>query len=106
MPKLSKSDQQARVSQNEARRRKEVALARLREMEADQRAGRLIASEDVKDAWVKILTATKTGILRLPDKLTSVLAATSDVREARALLMNECESVLKELHDELRYTDR
>jgi len=37
MPKISKSDEGAKISQNEARRRKEVALARLREMETDER---------------------------------------------------------------------
>ena len=39
MPKLTKADKQAKISANEARRRKEVALARLREMEADEKAG-------------------------------------------------------------------
>ena len=37
MPKLSKADQVVRVFQNEARRRKEVALARIREVEADEK---------------------------------------------------------------------
>lgn len=34
MPKLSKADRAAKVSQNEARRRKELALVEIREMEA------------------------------------------------------------------------
>jgi hypothetical protein len=45
MPNLSKADQAAKVSQNEARRRKEVALAEIREMERDERAGRLLPAD-------------------------------------------------------------
>jgi hypothetical protein len=101
MPRLSKSDQRAKVSQNEARRRKEVALARLREMEADEKAGKLISADQVKDTWAKILGAVKTAVLRMPDKLAPQLAAVSDVREARAALLVECEAVLKGLHDQV-----
>jgi hypothetical protein len=67
MPKLSKRDQHAKVSQNEARRRKEVALARLREMEADERAAKLIRADLGADNWVKIVAAIKAVLLRMPD---------------------------------------
>lgn len=101
MPKLSRADKQAKVSANEARRRKEVALARLREMEADEKAGKLVAAERVKDAWAKIVGSIKTAVLRMPDKLAPQLAAVSDAREARAILLAECEAVLKGLHEEI-----
>lgn len=106
MPTLSKADQRHRVSQNDARRRKEVALARLREMEADEKAKKLVPADAVKDAWVKILTAVKKGVLRLPDKLAAQLAATSDPKEARAILLSECEAVLKDAHEEILTTAR
>lgn len=106
MSKLSKADQHAKISATEARRRKEVALARLREMEADEKAGKLIPANQVKDAWVKILSAVKTGVLRMPDKLAPQVAAVSDAREARAILLAECEAVLKSLYDEIEYTAR
>jgi len=106
MPTLSRKDKRAKVSQNEARRRKEVALARIREMEADERAGKLIQAEAVRDAWVKILSAVKAAVLRLPDKLAPTLAAVSDAREARAILAAECEAILKALHEEIAYTSR
>lgn len=48
MPKLSKADKRRKVSANEARRRKEVALARLRMMEADERVSVVRAA--LKDA--------------------------------------------------------
>ncbi len=106
MPKLSRAYQARKVSANEARRRKEVALARLREMEADEKAGKLIATDRVKDAWVKILSAVKTAVLRMPDKLAPQMATISDACEARAALLAECEAVLKGLHDEIEYTAR
>jgi len=57
MPKLSDSDKRAKVSQNEARRRKELALAEIREMEA--KAGRMIAVAEVDAAWSDIRTKIK-----------------------------------------------
>ena len=89
MPRLSKADQRAKISATEARRRKEVAPARLREMEADEKAGRLIRADVVKDTWVKILAAVKAGVLRLPDKLAPQVAAAMDAQEARAILLSE-----------------
>ena len=106
MPNLSRADRQAKTSTNEARRRKEVALARLREMESDEKAGKLISADRVKNVWVKVLATVKAGVLRMPDKLAPQMAAVSDAREARAALLVECEAVLKGLHDEITYTAR
>ena len=57
IPRLSLADQRRKVSTNEAPRRKKAALARLREMGADEKAGKLTAAERVKDTWAKILSA-------------------------------------------------
>jgi hypothetical protein len=40
----------------------------------------------------------------MPDKLAPQMAATADAREARTILLTECEAILKELHDELLHT--
>lgn len=101
MPKLSKKDQRGRVTITESRRRKEQALARLREMEADEKAGKLIDAEGVKDAWTKITGAIKAAVLRMPDKLARQLAAAADAREVRVLLAAECETILRGLSDEI-----
>jgi hypothetical protein len=103
MPKLSKSDQAAKVSATEARRRKEFALARLRELELAQKAGLLLPASDVRDRWVNILTAIKTAVLRMPDKLAPQMAAAADVREAHTILAAECETILRELSDDIAY---
>lgn len=103
MPKLSKADQAAKISATEARRRKEVALARLREMEVAQKAGLLLSASDVRDRWVTILAAVKTAVLRMPDKLAPQMAAAADVREAHTILAGECEAILRELSDDIAY---
>ncbi len=103
MPKLSKADQAAKISETEARRRKEVALAELRELELRQRKGELLAASDVRDKWVTILTAVKTAVLRMPDKLAPQMAAAADVREAHAILVAECEALLRGLSDDIAY---
>ena len=48
MPKLSKADKRASISANEGRRRKELALAEIREMDAAKKAGRMIAVAEVE----------------------------------------------------------
>jgi hypothetical protein len=97
MPKLSKADQQAKVSTTEARRRKEVALARLREMEAAQRAGVLLFAADVRKVWAERLGALKDRILILPDRLAARLANRPEV-EVRAILRDELEECLRGIH--------
>ena len=97
MPKLSIADHRARVSQNEARRRKEVALAEIREAEAGEKAGRLLAADQVNAAWADTRTKIKGAVLRLPVKCATKMAAVSDPREVRAVLQAECESILREL---------
>jgi len=97
MPKLSKADQQAKVSTTEARRRKEVALARLREMEAAQRAGVLLFAADVRKVWAERLGALKDRVLILPDRLAARLANRPEA-EVRAILRDELEECLRGIH--------
>ncbi|WP_321470113.1 hypothetical protein [uncultured Paludibaculum sp.] len=101
MPKLSISDKTAKVSQNEARRRKEVALAELREMERDVKKGKLIDAEKVRDTWASVAGKLRDAVLRIPDKCAPVVITAADAAEARAILQTECEGILRALHDEL-----
>ncbi|MCX6626157.1 MAG: hypothetical protein NTW28_00820, partial [Candidatus Solibacter sp.] len=89
MPNLSQSDQRAKVSQNEAWRRKELALAEIREMEAAERAGRMIAAAEVNAAWEDIRAKIKRAVLRIPANCAAKVAAISDPREVRAVLASE-----------------
>ena len=97
MPKLSKADLAAKVSATEARRRKEVALAELREMEAAQRAGALLLAVDVRKTWAAGLAALRDRILTLPDRLAARLAHRQEA-EVRAVLRDELEGCLRGIH--------
>ena len=97
MPKLSKADQAAKISTTEARRRKEVALAELREMEAAQRAGELLPAAGVRQTWAAGLAALKDRILILPDRLAARLAHRPE-SEVRAILRDELEECLRGIH--------
>lgn len=81
--------------------RKNFALARRRELELAQLEGILVPAAEVKAAWVLVLATVKTGVLRIPDRASQQAAASSDIREVRAVLERECEAVLKGIHDEL-----
>jgi hypothetical protein len=65
VPNLSKADRAAQVSANEARRRKEVALARLREMEVAEKARMLLPADEVRTAWVQVGGKIKDAVLRI-----------------------------------------
>jgi hypothetical protein len=97
MPKLSKADQAAKVSTTEARRRKEVALAELRELEVRQRRGELLEAAEVQKQWAAGLASLRDRLLSLPDRLGAVLAGRDEV-EARAILRDALEEALRGIH--------
>ncbi len=99
MPRLSKADQRAKISQNEARRRKEVALAEIREMERDQKRGALLPTAEVRKVWADKLGALKDRVLMLPDRLGARLARRSEA-DVRAILRDELEECLRGIHGE------
>ncbi len=101
MPHLSKADREAKISATEARRRKEVALARLRELELAERAKLLLPSNEVRSVWVVVAGKLRDAVLGIPDKLAPAVAAAADAREVRNILMQECEAILRTLHDDL-----
>lgn len=106
MPHLTKAEKQGRVTITEANRRKALALAELREMERDERRGALLPAECVRDKWVTICASIRAGVLRLPDKLAPQVIAAGDLREAHALILAECEAILRGLQDEIEYHAR
>ncbi len=97
MPRLSKADKQAKISQNEARRRKELALAEIREMERDEKRGALLPAAEVRKVWADRLGALKDRVLMLPDRLAARLANRPEV-EVRGVLRDELEECLRGIH--------
>lgn len=97
MPKLSKADQHAKISATEARRRKELALAEIREMERDQKRGSLLPAAEVRKVWAERLGALKDRVLMLPDRLSARLANRPET-EVRGVLRDELEECLRGIH--------
>jgi hypothetical protein len=94
MPTLSKANQRARESQNEARRRKEVALADMREMEAEELRKTLLPASDVRRVWGERLSALKDRFLALPDRLGARLVGQPEP-DIRKILRTEIEECLR-----------
>lgn len=91
-----------RISTEEARRRKEIALAKLRELELAEKEGRLIDKQRVQDAWVKVCNVIRAGVMRIPDRMAQSILAARDPREARQMLAVECEAALRAISEEIR----
>lgn len=95
MPKRSKADQAAKISADEARRRKEVALAGLREFELAERQGQLLRLADVEQTWAATAAMLRDAVLRIPDMAAPQLVGVRDATEARAILAEACDQVLR-----------
>ena len=102
MPRLSKAEQRVSVSANAVRLRKETALAEVRELEAAERAGRVIPADRVIQTWAAILGAVKAAVLGIPDRCALAVSSAKDPRAARAVLATECEAILRNLSDDVR----
>jgi hypothetical protein len=101
MPKLSKADERTKISANEARRRKEVALAELRELERDRVKGKLLPAADVEKVWSENLACIRDRMLMLPDRLAARLAG-RDESFIRQQMRTEIEEALRNAHAQAR----
>lgn len=90
-------------SMEQARRRKEIALADLREMEARKRRGELIEADATRKQWAAGLAAIRDRLLALPDRLGARLAQRDEVA-VRAVLREELEQALRAIHDDAHRT--
>jgi hypothetical protein len=96
MPHHSKADRAADVSANEARRRKEVALAALREIELAHRRGELIEAADAVREWSAACAMLRTRLLSIPDRVAASLAGKEEP-EIRESLRSEITDALTAL---------
>lgn len=76
---------------------KENALANIRAMEDLQKAGKLIAIEDVKELWLKISTAVKTRLLSIPAGASQELARCKDEKKVSQILEHHIRNALTEI---------
>lgn len=84
----------------DARTRRETAQADIAEFTRDQTAGRLVEVAAVRRAWTVLLQRVKSGLLAIPSRTASTLAAIDDEVEVRNRLDAEIRAVLRELTDD------
>ena len=94
MPHYTKAEKEAKVSLTEARRRKEVALAASRQVEAQLLMGSVIRKDEAIRVWSELLGRLRERILQIPDRVASQAAAMSGEAEIRTLLRDEFQQAL------------
>ena len=85
------------IGLDEARRRRQAALASLAEIELAEKRRDCISIAAAREAWSGLVANFRTGMLAIPAKISPVLAAESDEFVVRAVLDKEIEAALLEL---------
>lgn len=94
IPKLSPSDDGE--SMDQARRRKEVALANIKELDEQERRGELIQRDDAVQ-WVgSLVDEARSAFLATPRRLAPVIYG-KDIRQAEVIIRQEITRVLNKL---------
>ncbi len=87
----------------QARTAEMIYKAKLRKLEFETKSGKLVATDEVKAQWFRLVRDIRDKLLAVPAKLAPQLAALTDVRQVRELLDVEVEAILKGLQDDIRY---
>jgi hypothetical protein len=93
---------QAGASFGQARTIEMVFRAKLRRLEFETKQGRLIEAEAVRKTIADAVRSLRDGILGLPDRLATVLAAESDSKKVHVTLKTELGRELEALANAIR----
>jgi len=93
---------QAGASFGQARTIEMVFRAKLRRLEFETKQGRLIEAEAVRKTVADAVRSLRDGILGLPDRLSTVLAAESDSKKVHVTLKTELSRELEALANAIR----
>lgn len=99
MPKLSKRDKRAKVTMTEARRRKEVALAKLREHEVKLREGSVVSVPEINAAVSAMIIHARDALLRIGPEICDRLAACTDPVACGEMVTEEITKALRGLSE-------
>ncbi len=105
MPNLSRRDKAGKVTSTEARRRRDVALAQLREYQVRKLHGELVETVTVEAEWTSIAVHFRDAVLGLPARVVNRLPAEWR-REVSTVVDEEARAVLTALSDQLRADKR
>jgi len=80
-----------------------VFKAKLRKMEYDVRIGKLVEAELVKQRWSAIYRLIVDRILAWPNRLAPEVAALTDERQVREVILREARALVNELRADVQY---
>lgn len=87
------------VDLNEARRRRELALAQLAELDLQERRGEVIGASEVESTWATVITNVRSRLLSLPTKAAPMLQGVTGLAETNEVLRGLVYEALRELSD-------
>lgn len=82
---------------NSAQRRKEIALANLRELELAEKQGVLVNANEVAEGWAALVSEAKSKLMLIPDELCDRLAVESHPVRCREIMREEIRAALEVL---------
>jgi hypothetical protein len=82
---------------HEARRRKETAIAELRELELRKRKGELVLRSEVEKRFLDIVRRARDVLQKIPDRVAGICAAATDQATIHAHLTKEIHQALEDL---------
>lgn len=80
-----------------ARAMREAYAAQLAKLEFEERAGKLIEAEKVRNAWAQVCVAIRSAVNGMPQKLAPKVFAARDLREVNEIIESECRDLLRQL---------
>lgn len=93
----SPTDSRQAVDFVTARTMREAFKAKMAKMEYEEKAGKLTDASKVREEAFRAGRIVRDALLGIPDRLSDVLAAEQDPVQVRKLLIDELETILKEL---------
>jgi hypothetical protein len=86
----------------EARRRKELALAEIRELELAERRGGVVRIETVREEWSHVIGTAKARLMALPSRLAPDLLHENELLGIESRLRSALQDVLDEIAQDVR----
>jgi len=85
------------IELDEAIRRKEAAIAQIKELELEKRKAEIYEKSEIIEAWQKLLSILKTRLLNLGSKTAPQLIGLSQINEIKIKIDTEIKNILDEL---------
>ena len=82
---------------NTARKLNEQYKAALKKVDYEERIGKLISHDVVKEQAAECALLVKSSLLSIPDRISDLLAAESDPAKVNAILRDEFRNILEEM---------